>query len=90
MRALSWTSAAADFDATGYIAPKMARRVDRCISYGMVAAKKALEDAGLGTEEARRAATSPHSPASDPGCWEAASVWHRRAARREATGWLAG
>ena len=36
-----------EFDAAGFIAPKMARRVDRCISYGMVAAKKALADAGL-------------------------------------------
>lgn len=36
-----------DFSAAGYIAPKMARRVDRFISLGMVAAKKALEDAGL-------------------------------------------
>lgn len=42
-----------DFDPTGFIQPKMARRVDPCISYGMVAAKKALADAGFGTEESR-------------------------------------
>lgn len=37
-----------DFDPGEYIDKKQARRVDKFIAYGMVAAKKALEQAGLG------------------------------------------
>jgi len=36
-----------DFSGAGYMAPKMARRVDRFIAFCVVAAKKALEDGGL-------------------------------------------
>ncbi|MGM0440036.1 MAG: beta-ketoacyl-ACP synthase II [Chlamydiota bacterium] len=36
-----------DFDTTGYIDPKQARRVDPCIAYIMVAGRKAAESAGL-------------------------------------------
>lgn len=42
-----------DFDAGEYIEKKQARRVDKFIAYAMVAGKKALEYAGLGTQEAR-------------------------------------
>jgi len=36
-----------DFDPTGWMAPKMSRRVDPYIAYLVVAAKKALADAGI-------------------------------------------
>lgn len=39
-----------DFDTEGYIDKKQARRVDRCISFGIVAGKKALEMAQLDEE----------------------------------------
>lgn len=39
-----------DFETGDYINPKMARRMDNYIRYLMVAGKKSLEDAGLGTE----------------------------------------
>ncbi|KAJ9514647.1 hypothetical protein QJQ45_028360 [Haematococcus lacustris] len=34
-------------DASGYVAKKMEKRIDKCIKYTMVAGKKALEHAGL-------------------------------------------
>ena len=37
----------ADFDPTGWMTPKMSRRVDPFIAYLVTAAKKALHDAGL-------------------------------------------
>ena len=39
-----------DFDPGEYIDKKQARRIDKFIAYGMVAAKKALEQAGLNQE----------------------------------------
>lgn len=39
-----------DFDTEGYLDKKQARRVDPVIAYGMVAAKKALEKAGIGPD----------------------------------------
>ncbi|PRQ16610.1 putative 3-oxoacyl-[acyl-carrier-protein] synthase 2 [Rosa chinensis] len=39
-----------DFSSTGYIDGKSDRRLDDCWRYGMVAGKKALEDANLGPE----------------------------------------
>lgn len=36
-----------EFDATGYLDKKQARRVDKCIAYSVVAGKKALEDAKI-------------------------------------------
>ncbi len=39
-----------DFDPGDYMDKKQARRVDKCISYGMVAGKKAAEMAGLDQE----------------------------------------
>lgn len=42
-----------DFDPGEYLEKKQARRVDKFISYAMVAGKKALEYAGLGTPDAR-------------------------------------
>jgi 3-oxoacyl-[acyl-carrier-protein] synthase II len=37
----------ADFSAEGYIEKKQQRRLDPCISYGLVAGKKAIADAGI-------------------------------------------
>lgn len=40
-----------DFNSTGYLEPKKARRLDPVHAYGIVAAKKALENAGLFGEQ---------------------------------------
>ena len=42
-----------DFSSEGYIDKKQDRRLDDCLRYCLVSGKKALEDAGLGTEEQR-------------------------------------
>lgn len=47
-----FAAAIKDFDPGQYIEKKQARRIDKYIAYGLVAGKKALEDAGLGNEEA--------------------------------------
>ena len=39
-----------DFSSEGYIDKKQDRRLDDCLRYCLVSGKKALEDAGLGTE----------------------------------------
>ena len=44
-----------DFSSEGYIDKKQDRRLDDCLRYCLVSGKKALEDAGLGTEEQRAA-----------------------------------
>ncbi len=43
-----------DFDPGEYMDKKQARRVDKCISYAMVAGKKALESAGLNEETLKK------------------------------------
>ena len=39
-----------DFDPGEYIERKLARRIDKCLSYALVAGKKALEQSGISTE----------------------------------------
>lgn len=39
-------------DLKGYISPKLLRRLDPFLTFALVAGKKALEEAGLGSEEA--------------------------------------
>ena len=43
-----------DFDAGQYMDKKQARRVDKCIAYAMVAAKRALESAGFDEETLKK------------------------------------
>jgi len=46
-----FAAAIKNFDSEEYIDKKQARRIDKYIAYALVAGKKALEDAGLNTEE---------------------------------------